>query len=487
METYSILHLSDLHRDLTNEVENSALLESISRDISHFSDSPIEIPRPALCIVSGDLVYGVNLGAVNADDELKRQYEQSEDFLIRIADELFEGNREHVVILPGNHDICANTFHHSCVRIEIPPEADQRKALVDELFKPRSNLRWSWKDLSFYRIEDRDRYLRRLAAFSDTYRRFYQGRREYSLAPDAQYDFFEFSSLNLVIVTLNSCYENDPFHRAGAIHPTCISNASRRIRTVRYAGQLVAAAWHHSLFGGPMQDDYLDADVLQALIDSGVSLGFHGHQHRSTFADQFFRVGQQNRKITVFSASTLCAGPSQLTPGEPRGYNVIEIDPDTWKGRVHQRRMMNSDFTLPIWGPGVFVESGKSYLEFELCPPTGHLQANLDCKLLLETAETAVRQRRWLDAIHLLRDLRADPFARVLLTAALENTDDFESTIELLWPPQSVKEAVAVGGAILATGSRDQSVSFVALPFVATHEDPSLREIVRRIRERKLQ
>ena len=235
-----------------------------------------------------------------------------------------------------------------------------------------------------------------------------------------------------------------------------------------------------------MQDDYLDSDVLQVLIDAGVSLGFHGHQHRSTFVDEFSRVGQLNRKITVFSASTLCAGPTQLTPGEPRGFNIIEIDAANWKGHVHQRRMVNSDFTLPIWGPGTFVESGKSFLEFSICPPPTVRPPGLESRLSVEKAELFVSQKRWDEAILTLRNVASDSFARVLLAQAIENSNDSKAALELLWPPLTVKEAIIVGGAILELGNRDQAVAFSELPFIANNEDPSVREIWRRITERRI-
>jgi hypothetical protein len=74
---------------------------------------------------------------------------------------------------------------------------------------------------------------------------------------------------------------NDPLRRAGSFHPTALTEACRVLRNSKRAGWVMAAAWHHNLAGGPMLDDYLDAQFIQLLIDAGVSLGFHGHQHSS--------------------------------------------------------------------------------------------------------------------------------------------------------------------------------------------------------------
>jgi 3',5'-cyclic AMP phosphodiesterase CpdA len=93
---FSILHISDLHRDLTDEVNNKWLLDSLETDFRQFESQTPAIQKPSLCIVSGDLIYGVRASAVDA---------QAEEFLIGIAERFFKGDRGKVVIIPGNHDV----------------------------------------------------------------------------------------------------------------------------------------------------------------------------------------------------------------------------------------------------------------------------------------------------------------------------------------------------------------------------------------------
>jgi 3',5'-cyclic AMP phosphodiesterase CpdA len=79
---FSILHLSDLHRDLTNELGNAPLLESLVRDVEQrYSSNDPPISKPAICIVSGDLVHGAKAGSPNFADELTRQYNQATELL----------------------------------------------------------------------------------------------------------------------------------------------------------------------------------------------------------------------------------------------------------------------------------------------------------------------------------------------------------------------------------------------------------------------
>ena len=81
--------------------------------------------------------------------------------------------------------------------------------------------------------------------------------------------------------------------------------------------------WHHNTEGSPAQSDYMDASILQNLIDSGFSVGLHGHQHRPRCFDTRFNYGG-NARLSVISAGTLC-GSSSSRFG--RAYNLIELDP----------------------------------------------------------------------------------------------------------------------------------------------------------------
>jgi len=62
---FAILHISDLHRDLSDEINNEWLLDSLQNDFDQFEKQSPPITRPTLSIVSGDLIYGVKPG--NAD------------------------------------------------------------------------------------------------------------------------------------------------------------------------------------------------------------------------------------------------------------------------------------------------------------------------------------------------------------------------------------------------------------------------------------
>ncbi len=483
---FSVLHISDLHRDLSDEVANEWLLDSLARDFEQFDEQNPKILMPSLCIVSGDLVHGISPGSNNADQELKRQYAQAEEFLIGLAERFFEGDRERIVILPGNHDVCFNNVMSSVQRIEIPVESEKKEMLVNELFAPRSLLRWSWREMCFFRITNSDMYRDRFQHFASTYYSFYQTKRSYQYEPDQQYDVFDFPNLNFCVVALNSCFNNDPLRRAGAFHPNTLTEACRALRHSSRAGWLVTVAWHHNLVGSPTQDDYLDAEFLQLLIDAGASLGFHGHQHLPECFDERYRLGKNPRKITIVSASTLCAEPKNLRPGVPRSYNIVELDTNDWTGRVHQRQMVNMQMALPVWGPGHFISTNNSFLDFSLCKPIQTRSSQLDVQLALDQADRLLGSQQWREALEILNGIKDAPLARPLLVKALEEVGDERLMITTMWPPMSNAEAVTLGAAVLNSGTREEAESFIRLSLVSHNDDASVRDITYRIVERRL-
>lgn len=481
---YSILHLSDLHRDLADEVPNVWLIDSLVRDLEAVSHDEAAPPRPALCVVSGDLVYGVSPNAADGDKEIGRQTAQALEFLVGLADRLFAGDREKVVILPGNHDVTYKRVLESIALVPMPTDSGERAALVAEFFKPNSALRWSWRELAFYRVIDQAKYSERLAEFAGLYADFYQGRRRYSLQPEEQFDFFDFPDQKLSLLALSSCHGNDPMQRAGRMHPTALAEARRQLSASSRTGWLLAAAWHHNLAGGPSQDDYLDSSFLQLLIDGGVALGMHGHQHRTECFDERYRLGPEKRKIVIASAASLCAGPTNLSPGAPRGYNIVEIDNEALTGRLHQRQMVNLQFSTPVWGPGHFFDTNRTYVDFELSPPLASRPNGLDLQLVMESADRLLGGGDWRGVVNLLSEHMEDSLVRKYCFRALQELDDPFATIKLLSGPRDISEAVLLGTAVAETGDSEARRRYLADPFVLASTDASIEHIVSSIKAR---
>jgi predicted MPP superfamily phosphohydrolase len=469
----SVLHISDLHRDPANPVRNDVLLDSLENDRRHYSTEETPAVRsPDLIIISGDIIQGIRPDVQDPDARLREQYDEALDFLAALTDCFVGGDRNRVIIVPGNHDNSAYHFKKSLCRVEILPE--RKKELVTQLFQPGSRLRWSWSDFELYEIADQILYAQRLAAFVDFYTKFYKGTRTYDLDPEKQIDIFDFPAFSLTIAGFSSCYNNDLFHKQGAIHPGCMAFAGTRLRSPYLKDRLRIAVWHHNAEGSPEHSDYMAPDFLQNLIDRGFSLGFHGHQHRPQFINTRFRHGI-DRKITVISAGTLGSSASFWYH---RAYNVIELDTDNRTGHLHVREMQNDNLNLPIWGRCALPLNTSAYYDFEFDPPPEPAyNFNVNTAALIE-AQHFHDLGNYREAADLLIPVAAfDALARPLLLDCLVKLKDTPALIMYFDPPASDAEAIHIMDALWAEGRHDRLEEVLRFPLIAESADPSVIEM----------
>ena len=180
-------------------------------------------------------------GSNKSIKEIEEQYQRAKEFLERLCTELFEGNKERVIIVPGNHDVAWLTSSESMVKIQSENAGIQRI-----LTEPKNGKRWNWNDLSLYEIKDFELYNRRFLPFAKFYESFYGGKRKYSLNPDEQFDIYEYDNEKLLFVGFNSCFLNDHLNAMGVINPNCISNCFSKINKSKYKGWVKIAVWHHA-------------------------------------------------------------------------------------------------------------------------------------------------------------------------------------------------------------------------------------------------
>lgn len=468
----SLLHISDLHRDRHNPIRNDVLLNSLDNDCRHFSaEEEPKVRHPDLIIVSGDIIQGIKPDVPEPEKSLREQYDEALELLAQLADRFVEGDRERVVIVPGNHDVSAYHLHQS---IEIAPILpDRKKDLINQLFLPESPLRWSWKDLNLYKIIDDEMYTQRMAAFAEFYSAFYEGKRTYDLDPAKQLDVFDYPAFDVTVVGFSSCYNNDLFNRQAAIHPGCIAESGKRLSHPSYSSRIRMAVWHHNTEGPPMHSDYMDPDLIQNLIDRGFSLGLHGHQHRPQFLDSRFRHGI-DRKITVISAGTLCGGASFR---HGRAYNVIELNTAERTGRLHVREMQNDNLLLPIWGQRALSPNTCPYLDFEYDPPPLPVRHNTTTVALVNGQKLHAAGNYEEAAVALISVVPFDELARPLLLDCLVKLSDFERLLAIFDPPKSEAEAIHVMDALWDKGKRKRLLEIVSLPLIDESVDPSVIEI----------
>jgi hypothetical protein len=481
----TILHISDLHRDPSSPITNSSLLDSLERDRFRYRNEAASVGDPNLIIVSGDLIYGVAEDAKDPDHELAQQYAQAEDFLVKLAEAFVNGDRERVIIIPGNHDISLPHTLLSLKKLNFDPLDSSAKAILkgwlQQFSVPSSILRWSWKDLCFFEVVDRNAYSERLRAFATFYDRFYSPGRRYPMAGEHQFHIFDYPALQLSVAAFSSCWNNDPLNRQGMIHPDCIADAARELRKSKYSNRLRMAVWHHNTSGPPLANDYLDPAILQVLIDSNFSIGLHGHQHKAQIIDEKFQFGS-NRKITVISAGTLCAGPNALPSGHARAYNLIEIDTQLMKAKLHTRAMQNPTFEQPIWAAGHLPSSMTSFVDFDIQAPQPTAGGAI---IDLGSAEALVRNKQYVEAISLLKVLVAtSPLARRLLLECYTSLDRTKDLIEDFYPPSADGEIVYVADALWVEGKRKELSKLIDSEIVRMSLNPAVVEVRTKYKDR---
>jgi len=402
-------------------------------------------------------------------------------FLSTLADRFLQGDHNRVVIVPGNHDVSFPHVIGSLRQLAVAHgncfEEEAIAQYVKKLRTPCSTLRWSWAHLSFFELIDPDTYHMRFQPFADFYHSFYGTSRTYSLTPEQQYDIFAYPDLDLAIAAFNSCHNNDPLNRTGSIHPDCIATAFRQLSTVENRRLLRFAVWHHSTSASPYRDDYMDPEILQVFIDYGFSIAFHGHHHRPQVIDERFLFGE-DRKITIIIAGTLCGGSLSLSGGQPRSYNVIEIDTAAFTAKLHLRQMLNSTFESPIWGPGLLHSTRKSYIEFGVQQP--HPASAPRESIIFAEAEKLLAIGKPEEATKLvLPYAQTNDIARRLLREALVSAGDTRRIIDHLYPPQGSAEFLHVADALWEEKDYPRLRALLADPAI-DRSDPAIAESSRK-------
>lgn len=485
-EKISILQITDSHRGKDSHITNSALLTSLLNDKEKYTtiEAPL-IQAPDIIIVCGDIIRG-SVNKDNAGQETKEQYDEAIGFFTGLANEFLGGDKNRIVLVPGNHDVNWKYSMDSMIKIDNDKVIDSNNQLKSEYWRQtinqNSDIRWSWKELSFSKVADYKTYLKRFEAFAQFYNVFYDGKRDYSLNPDSQYDIFDFPEFAISIVGYNSCYNNDHLNQIGDIHPDCIANATRQLRELARKGRLLLAVWHHNTKGLPLEANYMDSSRLKNFIDAGISLGLHGHQHRTEIVRDYNNMVEQKR-IVIFSAGTLCGGPGELPVGQNQQYNIVEIEPDSEndgliKVTLHTReKTSTSSFDNPIWGQGRIDSTNISYIVTSVSKP---VQPTPTAALL--DIEALLKEKRYEDAKErLLRLDLSDQFVRKFLLESLVPTDDPDTIFRVFYPPQNNEEAVYLLSAVINMGNKEMMVECIKHPLIKSSSDPTIRELSTKI------
>lgn len=270
------------------------------------------IPAPNAIVVSGDLVSGVAPDTSNADEILRRQYDEARELILKLADKFLDGDLSHVSVVPGNHDVSWSISRAAMVPVG---EDDLPRDIKEALSAAGSYYRWSWRDLRLYRIHDRPLYDGRMDAYWEFISQLY-GTVSLARAPNREggYGLFELDAGHICVAAYDSCLENDCFSLRGEISRQVIAKSILEMRQRNLGPGLRMSVWHHNTEGPPNTSDYMDIDIVRQMMSGGIRLGLHGHQHHAQVAPQYVRLPDRQTMVLV-SAGSLCAGHHDLPLG----------------------------------------------------------------------------------------------------------------------------------------------------------------------------
>ena len=238
--------------------------------------------RPDLMIVTGDL----------AERGKRSEFDQVVEFLAALA-EAANLPRQHVAIVPGNHDINRAV----CAAYFLEMEDDDRDPVRPYWHK--------WK------------------YFAAAFDRFYQGVPGVSFTPDEPWTLFEMAELRVVVAGLNSTMAESHLNadHYGWASEDQLRWFAKRMATYRRRGWLRLAAVHHNVVRGAVLDDenLHDAqDLDRWLGEPVVNLLLHGHTHDG----RLHRLPSGLIALSTGSAAVTAEARPQEVPNQ---YQLITI------------------------------------------------------------------------------------------------------------------------------------------------------------------
>lgn len=339
MNKYSILHISDIHRGPNSDLNN--LYESLVHDSTVYEREGIM--KPSIIVVSGDIAEGAE--GSGAETIIKRQYKEAGEFLNKLTTYFLNGDKSRLVMVPGNHDMNREVSKAGMQKYKRKKGEDPRQ------LNKQSSKRWSWKELNFYEIINKEIYAKRFDLFVEFYNSFYEGKRIISGNPETFSDIVDLEKYGISFALFNSCYRLDHLRYCGEIYPAAVTKLASQMRNLNRKGRLIVGVWHHHTQGLPEEDNYMDYRALPFLAEHGVHIGLFGHQHFSQVINRYVNI-EDERDILLISSGSLYGGHKELVTGCSRQYNIIEVTIHGAEAEVvvNVRKDNQPDYDIPIWG-----------------------------------------------------------------------------------------------------------------------------------------
>lgn len=314
MSEISILHISDIHKAAGANLDN--LHASLLRDKNNWEIEGLRCPD--YIVLSGDVIQGAK-----KEQEIEKQYEEAADFLNKLVDSFLEGDKNRMIIVPGNHDVNRVATFGSMHDVRFSTK------VLERYNKHNERLRWNMMERKFYEVDKPTKYDSRFDLFVNFYNDFFKSiGRAYPMDPINQALCLAFPKDKVCFACYNSCNELDHLNIAGEITNAAVMDAESDVRDCYNKGYLTVGVWHHNAYGDPYETGYMPKRVLDMMYQHYIRLGLFGHQHMSQTAEEYSNLlhsEDDNQRLLLVSAGSLYGGDRALHPGFRRQYNLINI------------------------------------------------------------------------------------------------------------------------------------------------------------------
>lgn len=472
---FSILHISDLHKD--ESCNYNQLLDSLKADKDKFPS--LGIAPVKYIVVSGDLVHGSNKDdAKEACEEISQQYAEVAVFLQGLVSTFLDGEIRRLVIVPGNHDMNRAISKYAMKPVDAT-QVDRVKQSYWESLGRKQIYRFDWKTLSFFEINDEVAYSQRFDSFESFYNAFYNSiGRKFPTKPENEAYTLEFPEDNIAFACFNSCYQLDHLNVMGAIDNDSIHSIYNSLCDYYSKGYLVIGVWHHHLYGPPYRDDFMNKDFTEHLSQNHILVGLYGHQHKSEVVEALSDLSDDMDldKVMLVSAGTLFGSRKEMLPGVKRQYNVINVEVINGKAHldVFFREDKKNDSAYPIWG-GKHIPDDKKCIGFDV--QLNHLS---DDELIHIIDDGTRKSNNFKQGIVRLQALNLEKGKGTIdgYLQKLNIADDAEFLVENIQNPQTEIAYAYLLQALMRLGRKDEIKKRLDTGLFKDSKSPLIKETI---------
>lgn len=284
----NVLHISNLQ--IKNIREAITYRNQLKIDLA----KQFQLEKLDYLVITGDITQTAT----------PNEYETALRFVEGIASN-FRLESEHIIIVPGNHDVSWELSEES---YQFVPQRKLPAQMPEGRFIPAGS--------AGALICDEEQYKWRFKYFSDFFKKITT--RDYPQDYAEQALVFKYPEYKILFLTLNSAWEIDHHYtQRASINISSVSNALDTIASNEFNSWIKIAVFHHPITGQEAMSD----DFLELLSLHGFQMCLHGPAH----SRQFFYNYDSNFRIHFIGPDL---PDESINQDIQLQYNLLRLNPD---------------------------------------------------------------------------------------------------------------------------------------------------------------